>query len=77
MELNSVEAIKGAVQAGLGAAFVSLTSIDKELELKKLHWTKIEGVTLTRSLYLLTNPNRYCSTAAEAFITEILGLFAT
>ena len=33
MELNSVEAIKNAVQSGLGAAFVSVSAIAKELEL--------------------------------------------
>ena len=33
MELNSIEAIKNAVQSGLGAAFVSVSAISKELEL--------------------------------------------
>ena len=33
MELNSIEAIKNAVQAGLGASFVSVSAIAKELEL--------------------------------------------
>jgi DNA-binding transcriptional LysR family regulator len=32
MELNSIEAIKNAVQAGLGAAFVSSSAIERELE---------------------------------------------
>ena len=32
-EFNSVEAIKGAVQHGLGAAFVSAAAIKKELQL--------------------------------------------
>jgi len=35
-EFNSVEAIKGAVQNGLGAAFVSTAAIAKELELRLL-----------------------------------------
>ena len=34
MELNSIEAIKNAVQSGLGAAFVSVSAIAKELELR-------------------------------------------
>ncbi|MFM7715099.1 MAG: LysR substrate-binding domain-containing protein, partial [Microcystis sp.] len=33
MELNSIEAIKNAVQSGLGAAFVSVTAIEKELQM--------------------------------------------
>ena len=32
MELNSMESIKNAVQSGLGAAFVSVSAISKELE---------------------------------------------
>lgn len=35
-EFNSVEAIKGAVQHGLGAAFISTATIAKELELRLL-----------------------------------------
>jgi len=31
MELNSIEAIKNAVQSGLGAAFISVSAITKEL----------------------------------------------
>ena len=40
MELNSIEAIKNAVQSGLGAAFVSVSAISKELELNIIHWAK-------------------------------------
>ena len=50
MELNSVEAIKNAVQSGLGAAFVSISAIAKELELGILHWVKIEDITIKRTL---------------------------
>ncbi|MGH8000207.1 MAG: LysR family transcriptional regulator, partial [Brasilonema sp.] len=37
MELNSIEAIKNAVQSGLGAAFVSTSAIAKELQMGVLH----------------------------------------
>ena len=50
MELNSVEAIKNAVQSGLGAAFVSISAIAKELELGILQWVKIEDITIKRTL---------------------------
>ena len=36
MQLNSIEAIKTAVSLGLGAAFVSSSAIEKEMELKPL-----------------------------------------
>jgi DNA-binding transcriptional LysR family regulator len=77
MELNSIEAIKNAVQSGLGAAFVSVAAIEKELLMGVLHKSKVEEVVVTRILSLICNPNRYRSKAAEAFSTEILPVFAT
>lgn len=77
MELNSIEAIKNAVQSGLGVAFVSVSAIDKELELGTVKRVKIEKVTVKRVLSLIINPNRYRSKAAEIFIHEILPQFET
>ena len=77
MELNSVEAIKNAVQSGLGAAFVSISAIAKELELGILHWVKIEDITIKRTLSIVVNPNRYRSKASQAFSKEILTLFVS
>lgn len=76
MELNSIEAIKNAVQAGLGAAFVSVAAIEKELQMELLHRANIEGVVVQRMLSVIVNPNRYRSKAAEAFSREILPGFA-
>ena len=67
MELNSIEAIKNAVHSGLGAAFVSVSAITKELELDMLHWAKIEGLTIKRTLSILLNPKRYYSNATQIF----------
>jgi DNA-binding transcriptional LysR family regulator len=77
MELNSIEAIKNAVQAGLGAAFVSTTAIEKELQMGILHRAHIKDVEIRRGLYVIINPSRYRSKAAEAFCKEILPQFAT
>ncbi len=77
MELNSIEAIKNAVQSGLGAAFVSTTAIEKELQMGVLHRAKIHEVNIERTLSVIINPNRYRSKAAEAFIKEILPQFST
>ena len=77
MELNSVEAIKNAVQAGLGAAFVSISAIAKELELGVLHRVKIEDITIKRTLSIVVNPHRYRSKASETFSKEILTLFVS
>ena len=75
MELNSIEAIKNAVHSGLGAAFVSVSAITKELELGMLHWAKIEGLTMKRTLSILLNPKRYYSNATQIFKEEILEMF--
>jgi|TARA_B110000208_G_C11724213_1_gene413899 DNA-binding transcriptional LysR family regulator len=77
MELNSIEAIKNAVQSGLGAAFVSVSAITKELELGLLSWVKIDNVQIKRVLSVILNPNRYKSKASESFNNEILTLFLT
>ncbi|MGE5659856.1 MAG: LysR family transcriptional regulator [Actinomycetota bacterium] len=77
MELNSIEAIKNAVQSGLGAAFVSVSAIEKELQMGVLHKTKIDQVVVNRTLSVIYNPNRYRSKAAEAFSNEILPQFST
>ena len=76
MELNSIEAIKNAVNSGLGAAFVSVSAITKELELGMFHWAKIDGVTINRTLSILLNPKRYYSNATQIFKKEILGMLS-
>jgi DNA-binding transcriptional LysR family regulator len=75
MELNSIEAIKNAVQSGLGTAFVSNSAITKELELGTLQRGRIENISIRRTLWLIVNPNRYQSRAAETFTREVLPLF--
>lgn len=75
MELNSIEAIKNAVQAGLGAAFLSVTAIEKELQMGALQQVRIDGVVIKRMLLQIRNPNRYRSKATEAFCNEVLPFF--
>lgn len=75
MELNSVEAIKNAVQSGLGAAFISVSAISKELELETLHCARIEGITIKRTLSVLVNPQKYYKNAVKIFKKEILETF--
>ena len=77
MELNSIEAIKNAVQAGLGAAFVSITAIEKEVKMGEVYGAALEEIQVKRTLSVIINPNRYRSKAAEAFIQEVLPEFST
>jgi DNA-binding transcriptional LysR family regulator len=71
MQLNSIEAIKTAVSLGLGAAFVSSSAIEKEIELKTIEIINIENVRITRTLSIITNPNCYRSKAFEFFYNEL------
>ena len=77
MELNSFEAIKNAVQAGLGAAFLPVVSIERELTAGTLHRPNVVDLQVRRQLKLITNPSRYCSRAAEAFRRDVLPVFAS
>jgi DNA-binding transcriptional LysR family regulator len=77
MELNSFEAIKNAVQAGLGAAFLPVVSIERELAAGSLHRPQLVDLMVRRQLKLITHPARYCSRASEAFRREVLPVFAS
>jgi DNA-binding transcriptional LysR family regulator len=52
MNLDSSEAIKSAVEAGLGVGFVSRWAIAKELELGILKIVEVPGLRVTRSFSL-------------------------
>ena len=74
MQLNSIEAIKTAVSLGLGAAFVSSSAIEKEIELETIEIISIENIKITRTLSIITNPECYHSKAFEFFYNELRGL---
>ena len=77
MELNSLEAIKNAVQSDLGAAFLPVVSIERELLGGSLYRPIVADLEVKRELKVITNPGRYSSRAAEAFTKDILPLFAS
>ena len=77
MELNSLEAIKNAVQAGLGASFLPVVSIERELTAGTIHKAFIADLEVKRELKLITNPSRYTSKASEVFKKNILPQFAS
>jgi len=71
MELNSIEAIKTAVSLGLGAAFVSSSAIQKEIELKTVEIITIENIKITRTLSIITNTDSHRSKAFDFFYNEL------
>ncbi|MEN9225025.1 MAG: LysR substrate-binding domain-containing protein [Thermostichus sp. HHBFW_bins_43] len=72
LELSSVEAIKNAVQAGLGVAFLSVVAVGSELEQGRLQKHVVEGLQVRRTLWLAFNPERYQSQAATWFRQGLL-----
>lgn len=74
MQLNSIEAIKTAVSLGLGAAFVSSSAIEKEIELNTIEIISIENIKITRTLSIITNNEAYRSKAFEFFYNELWAL---
>ena len=71
MQLNSIEGIKTAVSLGLGAAFVSSSAIEKEIKLNKIEILKIENINITRTLYIISQPECYQSKSFEFFYNEL------
>ena len=71
MQLNSIEGIKTAVSLGLGAAFVSSSAIEKEIELETIEILKIQNINITRTLSIISNPECYKSKAFEFFSIEL------
>ena len=71
LQLNSIEAIKTAVSLGLGAAFVSSSAIEKEIQLKTITILQIDKIRIKRQLSIITNSESYRSQAFKIFYREL------
>lgn len=67
MNLDSTEAIKSAVEAGLGIGFVSRWAISKELELGVLKTAQVRGLQISRHFSLVTRMGPGQQGASGAF----------
>jgi len=67
IELDSTEAIKSAVEAGLGVAFVSCWAIHKEIELRALKIVEVEDLRVTRHYLVVSRVGPEPSGVAGAF----------
>jgi DNA-binding transcriptional LysR family regulator len=67
MEMETNEAIKQAVQAGMGLGILSLHSIELELETKRLVVLNVEHFPLLRHWFVAHRCNKRLSSAALAF----------
>lgn len=67
MEVETNEAIKQAVQAGMGLGILSLHSIELELETGRLAMLNVEHFPLLRHWFVAHRSNKRLSSAASAF----------
>ena len=72
MEMNKNEAIKQAVEAGLGLGVVSLHTVQAELTAKTLCVLDVKGFPLRRQWYLVQRQGKRSSSIAQAFVKFVL-----
>ena len=71
MELDHTEAIKQAVMAGLGVAFISVYAVRGELETRRLHALRLRGIRVQRHFHVIHHEARRLTASARAFM-EVL-----
>ncbi|MFZ1319314.1 MAG: LysR family transcriptional regulator [Candidatus Nitrotoga sp.] len=67
MEMDTNEAIKQSVQAGMGLGIISMHCIELELETKRLQVLDVEHFPIMRHWHVVHRRNKRLSTAANAF----------
>ena len=72
MEMNENEAIKQAVQAGMGLGVVSTHTIELELETKRLVILDVEDFPIMRHWYLVHRKEKRLSPITQAFKEFVL-----
>ena len=72
MEMNKNEAIKQAVEAGLGLAVVSRHTVTLELAARRLTTLDVEGFPIRRQWHLVNRQNKHFSLAAKAFAQFVI-----
>ncbi len=68
MQLGHTEAIKQAVIAGLGVAFVSVYAVADEVAARRLVALRLRGLRIQRHFHLIHNEARTLSASARAFM---------
>lgn len=67
MEMSTDEAIKQAVQAGMGLGVVSMLTLALELETKRLVALDVESFPIRRNWFVVHRKGKRLSTVAQAF----------
>jgi DNA-binding transcriptional LysR family regulator len=71
-ELSTNEAVKQAVQAGLGLGIVPVQTLELELETERLVVLPVEGFPLIRQWFIVHRSDKRLSAAAQAFRALLL-----
>jgi DNA-binding transcriptional LysR family regulator len=72
IEMTSNEAIKQAVEAGLGLGIVSIHTLELELETGRLNILDVQGFPIMRHWYVIQRKGKRLSPAAQAFKEFVL-----
>lgn len=72
MEMSSNEAIKQAVQAGLGLGVVSIHTLEMERALGRLAILDVQGFPILRHWYVVHRPAKRFSAVAQAFLDFVM-----
>jgi DNA-binding transcriptional LysR family regulator len=68
LEVAGIEAVKGAVEAGIGVSIISRSAVEKELRLQSMVARPLRGVALRRTLAAILAEGRAALPAARALI---------
>lgn len=71
LELGHTEAIKQAVMAGLGVAFVSVYAVRGELDTGRLRHVRVQGIRIRRHFHVIHNEGRVLTARAQAFLVTL------
>lgn len=71
MQFDSIEDVKTSVALGSGVAFLPSSALEKELALESIRIIEIEGLTIHRTVSIVTPLNYKKSRVIEAFYEEL------
>lgn len=72
MEMSSNEAIKQAVEAGLGLGILSLHTLELELAMQRLVVLEVERFPIMRQWFVVHRKGKRLSTVAQAFLDFLI-----
>jgi DNA-binding transcriptional LysR family regulator len=72
MAMDTNEAIKQSVHAGIGIGIISRHSIELELETERLCILDVQGFPIIRNWHIVQRKNKRLSTAAHAFLQFLI-----